>query len=57
MNVLKSQRLAIQPVVGMQALEAAIHAGSNVASGMDQIVQVAEQGSEITCEVCRCEWA
>lgn len=55
--MLKSQRLAIQPVVGMQALEAAIHAGSNVASGMDQIVQVAEQGSEITCEVCRCEWA
>lgn len=42
--------------LGMQALEAAIHAGSSVINGIDQIVQAAPEEPNITCELCRCDW-
>lgn len=42
--------------LGMQALEAAIHAGSAVTNGIDHVVQAAVETSEITCEICKCTW-
>lgn len=43
--------------VGIESLEAAMHVGGMVVDQIGNIAQIAaEEGDQITCEVCRCEW-
>ena len=44
-------------LMGANALETAMNAGSHVVSSLDAVVQTMGEGDQITCEVSRCEWA
>lgn len=42
--------------LALPVLDAAFHVGSMAVNGLDSVVQLADEG-EVTCEICRCEWA
>jgi hypothetical protein len=46
--------------LGMQALEGAIHTGSQMVDAANHLVQAATTAGTsdvpITCEICKCEW-
>jgi hypothetical protein len=41
--------------IGLQVLDTSLNVGSAAVSGLDTILQLAEDG-DVTCEICRCEW-
>lgn len=44
--------------VGIESIEAVMRAGSMVVDQIGHVAQIAaEQEDQITCEICRCEWA
>lgn len=43
-------------VMGIESLEVAMQVGSSAVSALDNLVQIAGESSEITCEISRCEW-
>jgi hypothetical protein len=44
--------------LGVDALEAAFNASAYIADNVGNLLQAAteENGAEITCEICRCDW-